>query len=281
MASFEGSSAGEAINGTGDADVIHGNGGADTLNGLGGDDLLVAGDAGHVLDGGDGDDTLVGGAGSDSLTGGAGNDTFVFSAGDMVVTDFEAAAAKGAIGDVAALADASTETFLRHPRFCALVAILTSVLEQNVSVTRIIELKRVVTGQNARIAGAVHAQLPGATLEDCSWAVGMVATLVGGMWPNVTPSAAAAEVLKMPEFDYLKPKPERDLTQSEVDQIKALLTTTIDQTEKDFAAGIFKNYTGFTTMTGFSLKTAEDAMAFNYYHEAVHTGVMMSIRKFV
>jgi hypothetical protein len=39
----------------------------------------------------------------------------------------------------------------------------------------------------------------------------MVATLVGGMWPNVTPSAAAAEVLKMPEFDYLKPKPERDL----------------------------------------------------------------------
>jgi AcrR family transcriptional regulator len=130
---------------------------------------------------------------------------------ESFVTDFEATAAKGAIGDVAALAEASTETFLRHPRFCALVAILTSVLEQNVSVTRIIELKRVVTGQNARIAGAVHAQLPGATLEDCSWAVGMVATLVGGMWPNVTPSAAAAEVLKMPEFDYLKPKPERDL----------------------------------------------------------------------
>jgi hypothetical protein len=59
------------------------------------------------------------------------------------------------------------------------------------------------------------------------------------------------------------------------------LTTTIDQTEKDFASGIFKNYNEFTTMTGFNLKTAEDAMAFNYYHEAVHTGVMMGIRKFV
>lgn len=76
-------------------------------------------------------------------------------------------------------------------------------------------------------------------------------------------------------------KPERDLTQQEADEIKLLLTTTIDQTENDFAAGIFKNYSEFTTMTGFNLKTAEEAMAFNYYHEAVHTGVMMSIRKFI
>jgi len=76
-------------------------------------------------------------------------------------------------------------------------------------------------------------------------------------------------------------RPERDLTQQEVDEIKMLLTTTIDQTEQDFSAGIFKNYNEFTTMTGFNLKSAQEAMAFNYYHEAVHTGVMMSIRKFV
>lgn len=76
-------------------------------------------------------------------------------------------------------------------------------------------------------------------------------------------------------------KPERDLTQQEVDEIRALLTTTIDQTEKDFAAGIFKQYNEFKTMSGFHLTNAEDAMAFNYYHEGVHTGIMMSIRKFV
>ncbi len=76
-------------------------------------------------------------------------------------------------------------------------------------------------------------------------------------------------------------KPERDVTQQEVDEIRALLTKTIDQTEQDFTANIFKNYKEFTTMTGFNLKTAEEAMAFNYYHEAVHTGVMMSIRKLV
>lgn len=130
---------------------------------------------------------------------------------DSFVGDFETAVATCDVGDIHALAQVSTGTFIAHPRFCALVAILTSVLEQNVSVEKIIALKRKVTAYNGRIAGAVHSRLPGATLEDCSWAVGMVATLVGGMWPNVTPSPAAAQVLAMPEFAYLKPVPERDL----------------------------------------------------------------------
>ncbi len=127
------------------------------------------------------------------------------------VEDLESRLAMVEAGDVDAVADASTRTFLAHPRFCALVAILTSVLEQNVSVEKIVALKRAVTSFNARISSAVHAKLPDATLDDCSWAVGMVATLVGGMWPNVTPSPNAATVLEMPEFAYLKPVPERDL----------------------------------------------------------------------
>lgn len=130
---------------------------------------------------------------------------------ESFVGGFETAVAAGEVGDIEALAQASTDTFLAHPRFCALLAILTGVLEQNVSVEKIIELKRSVTAFNGRIAGTVHSRLPTATLEDCSWAVFIVATLVGGMWPNVTPSANAAQVLAMPEFDYLKPKPARDL----------------------------------------------------------------------
>lgn len=130
---------------------------------------------------------------------------------ESFVADFERRVTGCAVGDIEALAEAGAQTFVTHPRFCALVAILTSVLEQNVSVEKIIDLKRAVTALNARIANAVQSRLPTATLEDCGWAVAMVATLVGGMWPNVTPSANAAQVLAMPEFDYLKPKPERDL----------------------------------------------------------------------
>jgi hypothetical protein len=68
-----------------------------------------------------------------------------------------------------------------------------------------------VNGLYHRIAAALAARLPGTSLEDCAWAAAMGATLVGGMWPNVTPSAAAATVLAMPEFAHLKPAPERDL----------------------------------------------------------------------
>jgi hypothetical protein len=76
-------------------------------------------------------------------------------------------------------------------------------------------------------------------------------------------------------------KPEHDVTQQEVDTIKALLFSTLEQTKKDFAGDIFKNYTEFTTMSGFNIKNAKSAMEFNNYHEAVHTGIMMQIRKFI
>ncbi len=76
-------------------------------------------------------------------------------------------------------------------------------------------------------------------------------------------------------------KPEQDVTQAEVDEIKLLLFATLEQTKKDFAAGIFKNYTEFTSMSGFHIKNAQAAMEFNNYHEATHTGMMMQIRKFI
>lgn len=130
---------------------------------------------------------------------------------ESFVADFEVASSACPPGDVDRLASVSAEIFVAHPRFCAFIGILTSVLEQNVSVEKIIALKRAVTALNLRITRAVSARLPTARPEDCGWAVAMVATLVGGMWPNTTPSPAAAKVLAMPEFDYLKPRPERDL----------------------------------------------------------------------
>jgi hypothetical protein len=76
-------------------------------------------------------------------------------------------------------------------------------------------------------------------------------------------------------------KPAEDATQADVDEIQSLLFETIDQTQTDFDSEVFKNFQEFTTMNGFSIKNAEEAISFNIYHEAIHTGVMMSIRKFV
>lgn len=76
-------------------------------------------------------------------------------------------------------------------------------------------------------------------------------------------------------------RPERDLTQSEVDEIQGLLFDTITQTETDFNSRIFKNFHEFTNNLGFTIRNVEDAIAYNYYHEATHLGMIMSIRKFV
>ena len=76
-------------------------------------------------------------------------------------------------------------------------------------------------------------------------------------------------------------KPEAPVTEEEVTQIKGLLYTTLEQTQKDFSEGIFKNFNAFTTMTGFHIRNVQEAMEFNNYHEGVHTGIMMRIAKFL
>lgn len=76
-------------------------------------------------------------------------------------------------------------------------------------------------------------------------------------------------------------KPEGDVSQVEVDEIRTLLFATLDQTEKDFEDKIFVDYHEYTTSLGFTLKDINGALDFNNYHEGIHTGIIMSIRKFV
>jgi hypothetical protein len=76
-------------------------------------------------------------------------------------------------------------------------------------------------------------------------------------------------------------KPTQDVTQSEIELIQSVLFETINKTEDDYNDGIFQNFQEFTSLSGFTMSNIEDALAFNYYHEAVHTGMIMSIMKFV
>jgi formate dehydrogenase maturation protein FdhE len=81
---------------------------------------------------------------------------------------------------------------------------------------------------------------------------------------------------------YMKgTKPELDASQDEVDEIKSLLSKTVDQTKEDYDNGIFKNYQEYATSTGFVLSNVEDAMVFNNFHEGLHIGILMSLRKLV
>jgi len=84
-------------------------------------------------------------------------------------------------------------------------------------------------------------------------------------------------------FNRYKPgsKPAAAVTQQEAEEIKLLLTSLIDQTETDLANNIFQSFNERMTGTGFYLRNQQDAFAFNNYHEGLHLGYIMSLRKFI
>jgi|SRR5690606_29537767 hypothetical protein len=76
-------------------------------------------------------------------------------------------------------------------------------------------------------------------------------------------------------------KPTRTITAAEIAELKTLLISVIDQTESDLQKGIFTHYNERHTITGFHLASLQDALEFNNFHEGLHLGCMMSIRKFL
>jgi hypothetical protein len=76
-------------------------------------------------------------------------------------------------------------------------------------------------------------------------------------------------------------KPEHIATQADVDEIKQLLFDLIDQTQADYGSGVFTQFTEYPTSSGFVLKNVKDAMAYNNFHEGLHLGIIMSLKKLV
>ncbi|MFA9192475.1 DinB family protein [Flavobacterium sp. FZUC8N2.13] len=76
-------------------------------------------------------------------------------------------------------------------------------------------------------------------------------------------------------------KTEHEASQEEVDEILVLLHKTIAQTEIDIDNNLFQNFTEYPTSTGFVLKSNLESMSFNNFHEGIHLGVILAIRKLV
>lgn len=76
-------------------------------------------------------------------------------------------------------------------------------------------------------------------------------------------------------------KPTRRISKIEVDELKKLLISLIEKTETDFANGKFVTFNERMTDTGFDLTTLKDAFEFVNFHEGLHLGHMMAIRKFI
>ena len=74
-------------------------------------------------------------------------------------------------------------------------------------------------------------------------------------------------------------RPERDLTQAEVDEIKSLLFSTIEKTKEDYDSEVFQNFHEHTVMTKNTLTNVLEAIEFNNFHEGFHLGYILALKK--
>ncbi|WP_288436762.1 DinB family protein [uncultured Chryseobacterium sp.] len=76
-------------------------------------------------------------------------------------------------------------------------------------------------------------------------------------------------------------RPTSPVSQAEADLLKDLLISQMEPTVNDFQNNIFVTYKERTTGTGFHVTTIREAFEWNNFHEGLHLGYMMSMRKLI
>ncbi|GHC43358.1 DinB family protein [Ulvibacter litoralis] len=92
------------------------------------------------------------------------------------------------------------------------------------------------------------------------------------------PMLVASEDIEM----YRKgTKVEGAVSEEDVEKLKKELFTTLEQTQLDYKAGLFKTYTEYTVTTKSTLTKVEEAIIFNTFHEGIHLGYVLALKHLI
>ena len=75
--------------------------------------------------------------------------------------------------------------------------------------------------------------------------------------------------------------PKNDMTEEEMDYVKEQLLALVDTFEEDYEANIFSEYKPYSTSMNVTLNNLNEALLFNNFHEGIHLGVILSLKKLV
>lgn len=75
--------------------------------------------------------------------------------------------------------------------------------------------------------------------------------------------------------------PEKEMLQSQWNDIKEQFAALPLQFENDYTNGIFKTYTDYTTSVAIDLTGIDAAIAFNNFHEGIHLGYILALKKLI
>lgn len=76
-------------------------------------------------------------------------------------------------------------------------------------------------------------------------------------------------------------KPEKFIDADEIEHIKGLLLSSINQLEADLQTNKFANYVGWTTRYDVTLNNIEEAVNFVPFHEGIHTGYVWALKRVI
>ncbi|MBK0382603.1 DinB family protein [Pedobacter sp. SD-b] len=75
--------------------------------------------------------------------------------------------------------------------------------------------------------------------------------------------------------------PQPFVNSHQIENVKELLISSIDVLEKDYNEGLFEKYISWTTRTDVALKSIEESINFLLWHDGLHLGVIMAMKKLV
>ena len=84
-------------------------------------------------------------------------------------------------------------------------------------------------------------------------------------------------------FDRYKPgtRPETWMDSGELDLTRQLLLSAIDRLEADYQDNVFSHYTTWTNRYGIELSTIDEVISYVIFHEGLHLGAIMALKRLV
>ena len=106
--------------------------------------------------------------------------------------------------DIAAISAEFARLFASSPRFCLLISQMAPILERNISVETLIEMKRETVGNIFRIAKLLHQKIPDLGEVGAVQALHSIIYQIAGLWPMANPPAAVLKALEQPDLSFMK-----------------------------------------------------------------------------
>jgi hypothetical protein len=123
-------------------------------------------------------------------------------------------------------------------------------------------------------------KIPSGFNNNIIWNLGHIIAVQQGMCYK---KAGATPLISDDFWERFRPgsRPEGTIGASEIENIKRMFLSSIDQLEIDYGTPIFDNYTAWTNRFSTKIASINDAISFIPFHEELHSGVIMAIKRSV